>query len=565
MAALLAIGGVLAVAGFAYHAELAALVLVGFVLKFSLERRWSFDWTSAVLLGAVLLFWYLPAVSSTAFEPYDDQLAYFTFARRFLETGTLIEPFSLRRLATYGGQSLLHATAVMFGSEQNMHLLDAGIGMLILAGLIYGMTRRLSITAASLLIPIPHHNTMSQTTGMILWIALFRTMTLENPHPVLAGLVAAGMCALRTNYVPAVVVAFAIWTLLNRNRWRETLVAGGTCVAAVAPWAILSYRSSGSMLYPLFPGFQRAGFDFTAGVSTAEKLHTLAATFANPSVLLLLIPCVVAAVVAWRGAHVAFACAAIVSSAALAWSLPVSGAATIYRYSQPVALGSMVIAAGVLAHHRRTAIVVTALLAPVLALHVLMTMQQRAAAVAELPGAMTNRQRIFDASVRERYAQLSHAVPNGAGLFAIVPQPSLLDYQRIRIWNADIIGCASPPPGVPFFHGPEQLKRYLLSLGIEYIGFNDFEHPLVETGYWKTWWKEHASYNRVLAPLRPYFLDMLGNVEHLSQTEEIVGRWGDLILVRLRDEAAPPSLPSTPGTASAARMPDANSANVRSE
>jgi hypothetical protein len=37
----------------------------------------------------------------------DDQAAYLIFPKKILATGTLIDPFSLRRLTTFGGYSYL--------------------------------------------------------------------------------------------------------------------------------------------------------------------------------------------------------------------------------------------------------------------------------------------------------------------------------------------------------------------------------------------------------------------------------------------------------------------------
>jgi hypothetical protein len=559
MAGLLACGGTLAAAGLLYRAELIALTAIGFVLYLIFSRPQRIDWKALALFGTILVLWYVPAVASTQYEPYDDQLAYFSFVRRLFDTGTLIEPFSLRRLASYGGQSMLHAMTVAFGTEKNMHLLDAGLGTLILAGLVCAVTRKAVPTIVALLIPVPHANTMSQVTGIVCYITLFRTLTLNAPNPVLAGLVAAGMCTLRMSYVPAVAITLLAWSLLNRERWREAATMGGVCAAALMPWAVLSYRSSGSLLYPLFRGFQREGFDFTAGAALADRLHTLAATLTNPSVVLLLAPAVVAAVVARRGTHTAFAMGAIVSAVALASSLPVSDSATIYRYLQPVAFGSMVIAMGVLIEHRRTATVLAVLLAPILVLHAMITVRERAGALASLPATLTDRRPLFAEGDRERYAGITRAIPEGSAMFAILPQPSLLDYRHVRIWNADLVGCASPPPGLPFFEGPARLKSYLRSLGIEYVAYNDFDHPRVQTGYWRTWWRERAPGNRVLAPLRPYFLDLASNVEQLARTEVIAGRWGDLTLIRLRGEATRPSPPSTGGSASAATAQGAHS------
>jgi hypothetical protein len=91
------------------------------------------------------------------YNAYDDYIAYFGFSRQLLESGSLIEPFSLRRIASFGGQSYLQALVLAFSKTQRMHVLDSGICMLLLMGLVSGYafarprTSRGAVLAALLL------------------------------------------------------------------------------------------------------------------------------------------------------------------------------------------------------------------------------------------------------------------------------------------------------------------------------------------------------------------------------------------------------------------------------
>jgi len=58
---------------------------------------------------------------------YDDHLAYDSLARRMLDCGNLIEPFSFRRISAYGGQTALLALAGLRGNVETSELLDRGI------------------------------------------------------------------------------------------------------------------------------------------------------------------------------------------------------------------------------------------------------------------------------------------------------------------------------------------------------------------------------------------------------------------------------------------------------
>ena len=543
MAAVIALGGAMALFGLANRKMLIALALLGcgFALAWFRPRGW--DWGAALILGATVLLWYAPAVASREAEPYDDYLAYFPFVRRFLETGTLIEPFSFRRLSTYGGHSLLNALSICFGSEKNMNLLDSGLAMVILGGLVYGIARRfltvraaLAATAAALLIPIARQNTMSQATGVIIWLGIFCTVRMR--ATVLTGLLLAALCTLRSNYIVCAVAVAAALLLplggraaaLKFSEWAKMVAAA---CAAMLPWALLLYRSSGSLVYPLFSGFQRATYSYSLGASWADRAHALA-FLASPAVLFFLFPILVTTFIG-RGPHVPFSIAALLTSLMIPLYLPFSDGASVFRYLQPLVLGSLLIAAGAVLKRKNVAFVLGLLMFPIWAMFALITGSQRVSAWASLPSQLRDNGPVYPGDAAQRYQHLEAALPRGASVYAVLPLPSLLDYRAHKIFNADLIGCASPSPGMPFFKGPVELKRYLLSLGIEYIAYNDFDRPSVETGFWRWWWRERASsQNPVLGPMVPYVLDLMGNVDRLAATEGVVARSGDLAIIRLR-------------------------------
>lgn len=555
MAAVIAIGGALALFGFANRAALIAIAIAGCGFAVMWLRPRNLDWGAAVILAVTLILFYAPSVASRNLEPYDDYLAYFPLVHRLLDTGTLIDPFSFRRLSTYGGQSLLDALAISVGSEKNINVLDAGIAMVALGGLVYTSLRLalrpVAATAcaiAALLVPIVRHNTMSQATGVLLWLALYRTFRLKSP--ALAGLLLAALCSLRSNYIgaaailalAALVPAAGLMTSV-RDRLRFAAAAG----AGMACWALLLYRSSGSPVYPLFAGFAR--YSYSAGAAWSDRLHAMFLLWTNVSALFLLVPLIVA-LIAVRGAHIPFSAAALLSSLMIPMVLPFSDPASVFRYVQPLAFGSLLIAVAALIQNKLTrrtqiAVVLGLMMFPLWAMYSAMSVKQAAAALASLPRQITDNTPLYPPEVAAQYRRLDSAVPEAASVYAIVPLASLLDYKGHRVFPPDLIGCASPPPGMPFFRGPAEVKEYLLSLGIEYIAYNDFDHPAVETGYWRWWWRERAAFqNPVLKPMTPYVLDLMENVDRLAASEGVIFRDGDLSLIRLnRQSVAAPSSP----------------------
>ncbi|MDP9114589.1 MAG: hypothetical protein M3O20_13050, partial [Acidobacteriota bacterium] len=538
MAVVIALGGALALCGLANRAALVSIGVIGCGLGAVWFRPRKWGWGGAFILGLALLLWYAPSVASRAAEPYDDYLAYFTFARRFLDTGTLMEPFSFRRLLSYGGQSLLHALTIAVGSEKGMNMLDSGIAMILLGGLIFGSLRGFSKqlwavlgTVAVLLVPILRNNTMSQATGLVLWIALFRTV--QRRSMVLAGLLLAALCSLRGSYVVAVVlltVALLISTLYREGVrgaagwWRMVAAA----CAAIVPWCLLSYRSSGTPIYPLFKGYQAAGMGSSYQTTWLNQAQSLFRSLSDPSILFLLVPLLVTTFLL-RGEHVPFCAAALALGLAIPLAAPLTDTRTLFRYMQPLGLGSLLVGAYALRRAPRMAAILACMMAPLWVFYAATAVSQRISALRSLPAQIADRQPAFPRERIAEYQRLESVLPAGASVYALLPLPSLLNYRTHRIFNADWIGIASLPPGMPFFRGPQALKTYLLAEGIEYIAYNDFDHPAVETGYWRGWWREHViGVKRDIEPLVPYVLDVMSSVDRLAATEGTIYRAGDL-------------------------------------
>jgi len=543
MAVVIALGGVLALFDLANRTALVGIGIVGCGLAAVWFRPRKWEWGGALILGLTLLVWYAPAVASRAVEPYDDYLAYFTFARRFLDTGTLLEPFSQRRLLSYGGQSLLHALTIGVGSEKGMNMLDSGIGMIILGGLVFRSLRSFTKplwavlgTVAMLLVPISRNNTMSQVTGLVLWIALFRTIRIRST--VLAGLLLAALCSLRSTYILAVVLvttALLIATIYrDRLRgltgwWRMVAVA----CSAIFPWCLLLYRSSGTLVYPLFKGYQAAGMGSSFHTVWTDQARAVLRLLSDPSVLFLLVPLLLVTLLV-RGSHVPFGAAALILSSAIPWAAPITDTPTLFRYVQPLAWGSLLVAAYSLTRAKRMAVILACVMAPLWAFYAARTVSEGISAMRSLPAEIADGTPTFPAERMAEYRRLESVLPAGASVYTLLPLPSLLDYRTHHIFNADWIGIASLPPGMPFFHGPSALKKYLLSQGIEYIAFNNFDHPAVETGYWRTFWKERVIGGKNdFAPLVPYVLDTMSNVEQLAATEGTIYQTGDLAVIHL--------------------------------
>ena len=89
-----------------------------------------------------------------------------------------------------------------------------------------------------------------------------------------------------------------------------------------------------------------------------------------------------------------------------------------------------------------------------------------------------------------------------------------------------------PIAGHAFFHGPEAVKRYFGSLGIQYIAYTDFERALTiyNRGHWLA---NRSSPEAIWRFEAPYFLDLMDNLEQLASSSNRVSVFGAQRLVHL--------------------------------
>ena len=121
IAAVLALGGPLAALHLAFKPVLLAQVIVGvlFAAYFAFVRlarthgegerhaRACVEGLAPLVLvtSAFAIVHFLGYLGLNVFQLSDDPPAYFLFPEKLLQTGSIYEPFNVRRLTTYGGQS----------------------------------------------------------------------------------------------------------------------------------------------------------------------------------------------------------------------------------------------------------------------------------------------------------------------------------------------------------------------------------------------------------------------------------------------------------------------------
>lgn len=598
MAALLALGGVLSLTGLALPPVLFAVVAAGVAMhlaavfkgRASWEKPKGLFWLMVAVAALPLLTRYVSVVSYQAMSCGDDDVVYFTYVSRLLQTGTLIEPFGLRRLAAFGGQTFLQSLVVMAGSELNAYLMDRGIAYIISFGLVAGYLRGHGFGLAfshmvglilAVILPLPLLNSSSHVTGLVMFLTLFRTLErLPGPKPGafpaagplwLVGMAAAGASSLKAHYLGvAAVTVFAYWLIaclrpprgneggneggtgtVREPAWRSPAITLGhlglSSLLFLAPWMGLLYRSSGTILFPFFQGNHRPGFaeSYSGAMPFPELLGFLADFFTAPQVLLFFVPMGLYLFRRGSAAGLALYAGALVTAAVTVSTLTFDNLETLHRYVAPF-LNAAFIATVIVflreilgnapgnAPGKNPAGPGRKLGDGILVVLVVVLLPVPIAKDINRLTHGSGKQAVVSAETRVAHARMQAAVPEGERVLAALDRPYWLDYKRNDIINIDVPGAVSPDPGMPFFKGPRALKDYLLGRSIPFVAFRDFDGP-GGCLYRRVMWDFYAkSSHPMWRAESKFFLDFMDNVQALAKTEDLVFQRNGLSVIRLR-------------------------------
>jgi hypothetical protein len=534
-------------------------------------------WLGLAILGVLALLCYAGSVMDVKFNTFDDEMAYRAFARQFLDTGTLYEPFSYRRVGAFGGQSLLHAMLLAFSDRDRLHLVDNGICVLLLFGLVTGHRAESRWTAVAavlvtglLLLTLPYtpHNTASALSGVVFFLALFRLFDdpgFEGRAPrsnaILAGLLAAGVCTLRQNYLSAA-VGFVTFVYLGlawfpgarqRSAWlKQGASAGLAMFGFLIPWLALSTIAARTPLYPIVRGNMRPDFGIIGKVSWGEELRWALENlvFFKPITTIALF-FVAAALLPFvrrnRALHAFMLANACAFALMMHFFQTFNDAGSIARYylgfSVAFCFAAALRSVGQAEWKRRSwrAWIAAAMVVAAVGIHlvkgqemVLGLYRKRLAAVADLiaargPAPPTPRD--------DLYARIQATVPPGEPMLVMLDHTYLFDGRRNVVYNYDHPGAVGPQGGPPCFQGPEAFAAYLHRLGIRYIvyqmGPSSAEY---NPGYWV-----HKSAVQVIINGRGNFykiqarfeLDFFAVLKALTETRRAVFRQDEIRVLDL--------------------------------
>ena len=581
------LGGFLTACGIVSAAVNVGLVGVGIAAFFLSRNRLatkpsskrSLSATSFVLVVLILM----TAVRSLIPEPWtlnDDAIAYAAFPKKLLETGGLNEPFSFRRIVGFGASPYLNSVVLSLLPEQALHLMDLGIGGVLVAFNIRETLRRdlatplwiaSGIAMLSLLMSDPRINLAPTSLASLGALCLFRSFLAVDraklggwQAAMLLALPCAGMISLRANLLAMAGTLSALLFLLHFDSYRTSLVStrlvrlmavASLCSVLLCPWAFALYQSSSTPFFPVVAGNFNPNLPMraTEGLLDSARFLLINSHYGAIDLLALVLAVGAASRILPRSV-ILFGIAAVLSALAMILMFTLSDPPNLYRYYSPLTLPAFHLALGAGAttvtvwrqrwFERRPYFTagwrVAAFFVLVLACGPLIAPWKTWRILKQSDELMRKWTSQKDASA---VSVVLAAVQPKLPVLAMVERADLLDYRRNEIFNIDDIGAVSPPPGLPIGRSAQSLVVYLRGLGIAYLLYDrSVEAPEL---YGRALWMRNMTSNQLIWRMRaPIYLWLFSAVDSLQAEcpgSFIKGTYGVIALAHCPTKVGLPS------------------------
>jgi len=586
MAAVVAVGGWLLLCEVSTTPVMVALIIAGdaaaifYFFRNDANNLARFD-RCAFLKDLPL--WILAAVVYAAavtwpgnIDPNDDIMCYLAMPERIAQTGTLQDPFTARRTYALGGHMFFKAIIQCVTSERTGHLPDMGIAKLIIFGILLSRTAalaeshfllRLAFIAAFLVFPVPRISTNSSLTGvclvlpaLLLLADYFKSNSGRLSKALQAGLLLAGALTMRPTFLILPVAAcgfFALWQLCQIKDSKDLISIARiqstpwlAVVLFLLPWMILSYIDCRTPFFPLIPGNANMNF-MTMGSKDGPVADLVSACsfLTRPEVAALVIPLFLVFLLPVEKFVKCAVGASLVASLYIAYKAGVAAPLDMFRFTFPAPFtgflfGVCSISGFQSTDHSSTSAIKGSLITPagfvaiavgILGLvHFAPSMSLLSESISSLYAQATKPGPFLPQGYKDEYKALQDLTPKGSSILFAVDAPYLLDYKRNKIFNIDVIGAASPAPGIPLFDGPEKLKSYLQKLGINYVIAVKWDRGIHFLN--RKTWLEHKGSEWFWKELhRPPILNFMTYVDELEKKNKTVDLGGNCRLIQLME------------------------------
>jgi hypothetical protein len=523
------------------------------------------DAALVVLFFGIAIVHYLGMAAERPGNIWDDYEAYYSFPKQLLATGTLIEPFSPRRIASFGGQPYLQAVVLAFSTVFRVGVLDNGICFIVIGALAIGWVRErphlpTAVAAPALigLVTLPYrpHNAASELSGAVFFAAIFRILDRprradEGPagNALALALAVFSTCTLRQSNLAAagmIPAAYYLYRIARepeaRRRWaQEAALAALFTGALLLPWMVLAYRSSGTLLYPLALGNGVGDFGAFEPITALEKARFVVMASLYPGHIPGLLLVLAAGLLVPGRTSLALRASLAGTGLAILMLFNIFASAdevdSTHRFLFPYALGYFVsvsvVTAGAVAYRttmRGGSVIAAALVACALMLQLSQGRDTLVAVyladVDSIAVESARPARFGDAAGADaRYTALQQAVPEHETLLVMLDQPFRLDFKRNRIFSWDQPGGSSPKPHLPIGRGPEAVAQYLLDHGVRYVAYFYGASPEYNNS-WEGRLKGPApardgkSRGAQLRAMARYYVDIFANLRQLTTSRK---------------------------------------------
>ena len=548
-------------------------LLINSVSEFKFERS---DGVFIIGIFAVVFLNFLHYAGSVYhlnFQGLDDYHAYFVYPHKMLQIGSLgPDPFSERRLSSLGGQPFLHTLVLSVLGNENFHLIDPGVSFLISVGLLLGYFKSKNIQKQTAVLFLfiflcfhyPQLNTSSSVTGTAMFLSLFVILDSEAiktsnwiPNACIVALVTAGICSLKTTYVPAcailIISSYFFYGLGARSNRRaviyEVILSGILTLLLLLPWMISMYQSSGTLFYPLLG----KGYHGSAYSSYLQKDMTLlkAIKFAigsatNISAISL---CLLGFAflrqrtgsISGREASLSLLISAGLGIPILAFS---TGGVESNRYSFPFVSVALIVLMIITFTHtesgeqsklsNKAPVLISMLVAGLIMGYSSQPLKMRYFQFAGNIKSGINNVALVSEQQIAQHIKMQQSIAEGETLLTRLEKPFLLNFKRNKIFLADWPGGSSPPPGMPLYKGSEPLADYLTSQSIKYVAYSYAKEALYSKSFPifvlntdNTWLRNQAE----------NAWDFQANLKELGTTRKRIYDDGDIFILDLSSRA----------------------------
>lgn len=446
------------------------------------------------------------------FNAFDDLLAYIPFAKMQLAMGEVVDPFSFRRLAAYGGQTIFHSTHLIFFDERSLIFFEKAYVPALLIWCLISYFRALEVEKLyKIILPVlisiyivwadcPRINLASQMTGAFIFLNLIIFLESHKNEKLLVwssilqlACFAAAMCALRANYILGVGFVILIYLLsakvLNKAKMIWAVKTAALILTLLLPFMWGLYKSSNTIFFPIWTGNFNTNFGSLVsdrGQNQDVFSSLVSAVLYSEFLLIFLLFAVLHDRKKVNTFMIATSLTGLFSMFAIAYSYrSLESYVDIYRYAYPFIiipklflLFKVNLDFDINGFHKvwklKSLQCAVGVFLLVMVLEIFINFKDSIVFSKKeiLTGELFLWRDPF-ADFRSQYNKLQTHFTKGDKVFSALEMPFLFDYNANKIWHLDIPGNASPMNSMPSFDDEKKVDEYLKNLGIKYLVFVD--------------------------------------------------------------------------------------------